>query len=339
MKPLPQKDTTDVQDAADLPSVLFAYSFEGNGAGSMLDTSPIMTYGILPADHCWVHLFLDHPDTLPWLERFSGLDENIISALTQKVSRPRVTEFGQGTLIILRGVNTNHNEEPEDMVSIRLYIDQKRIISVRKRKLAAIHDMREALHRGRGPDTSGEFISMLADFLCTHMEPTFTILNEEMDDVESQVLEKPDRELRESVADIRKQAIIFHRYLAPQRDVLARLRVSTQEWLSASDKKLLLEASDRTTRFVEDLDTIRQRAQIVHDELDFALSSRLNKNMFVLSIVSAIFLPLTFVTGLLGMNVAGIPHADSPHAFAVIGAMLSIVAGTVVFLLRRMRWF
>lgn len=339
MKQLPHKDTTDCEDAADLPAVLFAYRFDGKGGATALDTAPIQTYGILPGELYWVHLFLDHPDTKGWLDHYSGLDEHTIDALTQQVSRPRLSEKDDGSLIILRGVNTNPGEEPEDMVSIRMYVDKKRIISVRKRKLAAVHDMREALARGRGPETTGEFVAMMTDYLCNHMDPTLSELNEDMDDAEAEVLESPETVIRERIADIRKQAIIFHRYLAPQRDALARIRISDHHWLGDDDRKLLIESYDRVTRFVEDLDAIRERAQIVHDELGFALSSRLNKNTFVLSIVSAIFLPLTFITGLLGMNVEGIPAAGSPRAFMVITALLCFCAATQVFLLRRMRWF
>jgi len=339
MKHLPHKDTTDLEDAAELPAIFFAYAFDGKGGASLLDTAPILTYGILPGEQYWVHLFLDNPATQPWLEKYSGLDPSIIAALMQPISRPRITEFDDGALIILRGVNTNIDEEPEDMVSIRFYVDKKRIISVRKRKLSAVHDLREAFMRCRGPKTTGEFVSMLAENLCTRMEPTFNLLNEEMDDVEASALESPETVLRETIADVRKQAIIFHRYLAPQRDVLARIRMSEHRWLQSADRKNIMESYDRITRYVEDLDAIRQRAQIVHDEVAFALSARLNKNTFVLSIVSAIFLPLTFITGLLGMNVNGIPHADSSRAFIVVTALLTLTAGFQVFLLRRMRWF
>ncbi len=334
----PRKETMEVEDAATLPCILFAYQMNGTGGATELDTSPIFN-GKLPSNNYWIHLFLDDPHTRSWLEQYSGLEEYSIDALLQQETRPRVNETGDGAIIIFRGVNLNEGEEPEDMVSIRIHANKQRIISVRKRRLRAVHDIREALIKGVGPNNPGEFVAMLSDTLCTRMDPTITQLNEEMDNAEELIIEQPDAALREQITEVRKQAILFHRYLAPQRDTLARLRLSDQKWLESSDKKLLLESFDRMSRHIEDLNALRERSQIVHDELSFALSNRLNRNTFLLSIVSAIFLPLTFVTGLLGINVEGIPGAKSAYAFAVVVVILVICAAIQLIILKRLKWF
>lgn len=333
-----RSDTMECEDAETLPSILFAYTLDGKGGAVALDTAPIEK-GQLPENNYWIHLFLDDPHTRPWLEQHSGLDEHIIDALLQQETRPRVSETERGALVIFRGVNLNEGEEPEDMVSIRLHANHERIISVRKRRLRAVHDLREALEHGAGPNTTGEFVAMLSDYLCNRMDPIITQLNEEMDTVEEDVIDKPDIDIRETIASVRKQAIVFHRYLAPQRDTLARLRLSNQNWLYDNDKKLLLESYDRMSRHVEDLNALRERAQIVHDELGFVLSNRLNRNMFLLSIVSAIFLPLTFLTGLLGINVGGIPGANDQDAFWVIVGILATCGLIQLIILKRMKWF
>jgi zinc transporter len=319
------------------PEIILAYDLDGSGGVTpiaLVDAREGKT-----TDSYWIHLHLDHPDSWSWLERHAGIDPTAMEALMAKETRPRMTEYENGAVVILRGVNLNANEEPEDMVSIRLYIDSRRIISVRKRRLRAIHDIRMALERGTGPLTTGAFIAQLADELCNHMEPTLLLLNEQIDNAEEAVLSNPDFNLRQEIVDIRKQAIIFHRYLAPQRDALARLRNSAQPWLSATDKRVLQECYDRITRYVEDLDALRDRSQIVHDELTYALSEALNKNTFLLSTVSAIFLPLTFITGLLGMNVTGIPMAENPMAFWGIVVLLTLFTLLQIFIFKRRRWW
>lgn len=319
------------------PEIILAYDLNGSGGVTHIPIADARAGKT--SDSYWIHLHLDHPDSWTWLEHHANIDPMAIEALMAQETRPRVTEYEDGSLVILRGVNLNAHEEPEDMVSIRLYIDKRRIISVRKRRLRAVHDVRMALERGTGPLTTGAFIAQLADGLCTHMEPTLLLLNEQIDDAEEAVLSKPDFNLRQEIVDIRKQAIIFHRYLAPQRDALARLRNNDQKWLDASDKRVLQECYDRMTRYVEDLDALRDRAQIVHDELTYALSDKLNKNTFLLSTVSAIFLPLTFITGLLGMNVSGIPMADNPMSFWGIVMLLSLFTLLQVIFFRRWRWW
>src|SRR5690606_5952889 len=135
------------------------------------------------------------------------------------------------------------------------------------------------------------------------------------------LLEKPDKRLRSRVIDVRMKALMLRRYIAPQRDVIIHLRASDKKWISARDKRHLQESIDRLTRYVEDLDAIRERSQILKDELTYETSERLNRNTFLLSIVAAIFLPLTFITGLLGMNVAGIPFAQHSDAFVIVCAL------------------
>ena len=108
--------------------------------------------------------------------------------------------------------------------------------------------------------------------------------------------------------------------------------------LAEMDRLRLREAADATTRYVEDLDVVRERAAMVHEELVSRLSEQMDGRMYVLSIVAALFLPLGFLTGLLGVNVGGIPGAESPWGFAIVcSAMLGLV-GVQVWLLRRRHW-
>ncbi|MGB2009788.1 MAG: CorA family divalent cation transporter, partial [Cycloclasticus pugetii] len=88
-----------------------------------------------------------------------------------------------------------------------------------------------------------------------------------------------------------------------------------------------------------DLDTIRERAQIVKDELVTGLSDRLNKNMYMLSVVAAIFLPLGFLTGLLGINVGGIPGANNEAAFWIFMGILALIILAQVWLFKKLKWF
>ena len=120
---------------------------------------------------------------------------------------------------------------------------------------------------------------------------------------------------------------------------MGHIRTSEQPWLNQHDRRSMQENFDRTLRFVEDLDAIRERAQIIKDELANALSDRINKNMYVLSIIAAIFLPLGFLTGLLGINVGGIPGADNDQAFMIFMGILIVLVGAQIWLFKKMKWF
>jgi len=318
--------------------ILHACSINGDGRGDVLTGDDVARL-VKDEALAWVHLDATDPGARAWLERETAyLDPIIISALLAEETRPRMVMFEQGALMILRGVNLNADAQPEDMVSIRLWIDGSRIISLRRRRLKAVTDLRERLADGTGPKNSADFIAMLTARLFERMEPVLTELDESLDDVEEEVMGAPSPTARQQINTIRKQAIMFRRYIAPQRDVIAHLRTSELTWLDARNKRRLQENLDMVIRYLEDLDAIRERAQIVKDELANGLADRMNKNLYVLSVIAAIFLPLGFLTGLLGINVGGIPGADNVSAFWVFVAGLFGIGAIQIAVFRYLKW-
>jgi len=148
-------------------------------------------------------------------------------------------------------------------------------------------------------------------------------------------LEARSGNLREALGGLRRQAIMLRRYLAPQRDVLSRLQVEQAGWLGQGHRLHLREIADRITRYVEDLDAARERAAVIQEQLTGRLSEQMNRTMYVLSLVAAIFLPLGLLTGLLGINVGGIPGAENHWAFALVTFMLVVIAAGQIWLFRR----
>lgn len=320
-------------------AIIHACSINQDGTGEALTGNKISK--LLKADSlAWVHLDGNKSETRDWLENeITYLDRIIIDALLADETRPRIVEFEEGSLLILRGVNLNENAKAEDMISIRLWIDQHRIISIQRRPLKAIKDIQERIINGNGPKNSGDFITMLASRLFERMEPVFLEIDEALDDVEERVIENPSPSERQLITNVRKQAIVFRRYIAPQRDVIAHLRTSEQPWLDAMHKRRLQESYDRVVRYVEDLDTLRERSQIIKDELSNALADRMNKNLYVLSILSAIFLPLGFLTGLFGINIGGMPGVENEYAFAIFCGSLILTFILQFFIFRKLKWF
>lgn len=323
----------------DQSHIINAYHIKGDGYGRLLQGDDIAKV-IRDDALAWVHLDANNPQSRRWLEReITYLDKIILDALLAEETRPRIMEFDQGALLILRGVNLNENSSPEDMISIRLWIDEHRIISLQKRPLRAVKELKEALEQGKGPKDSGDFISDLTAKLFEKMEPIFSDLDERLDDIEEKIIDEPDVTERAELTLIRKQAIIFRRYIAPQRDVMMYLRASELPWIRPADKRQMQESLDRVTRYTEDLDAIRERSQIVKDELASILSDKMNKNMYVLSVIAAIFLPLGFFTGLMGINIGGMPGVEDDQAFWIFSGVLVLLVLFQVILFKKLKWF
>lgn len=322
----------------DIP-IIFSYEIDGSGYGVPL-TGQAIWDAVKNPELGWVHMPASHPLTRPWLEReVTYLDPIILNALLADETRPRCVEYGEGVMLILRGININADAEPEEMVSIRLYADPARIISLREDELKSISDLEKTLNEGTGPKTLGQFIADLCALLFARMEPVLYELDQRMDAIEVKVLDSPDSELRHEISHVRKQAIMMHRYISPQREAMSKLIASKLPWWEQDDKRSLQESLDRLTRYVEELDTIRERAQVIKDELASTLADKLNRNMYHISIIASIFLPLSFLTGLMGVNVGGIPGAGDGTAFWFFTSMLVMVMAVQAVLFKRLGWF
>ncbi|MGR8947725.1 MAG: zinc transporter ZntB [Gammaproteobacteria bacterium] len=288
----------------------------------------------------WVHLDLRSETTVKYLRETSKIDRLIQDALLAEETRPRTFTQEDGLLAIFRGVNLNPGADPEDMVSIRLWVEARRIISTRRRPLMAVQDMIQKLTSPRAPTTASDVFIQLSSLLIRRMSNVIETLDESTDELETEVIRGQSQDLRSSLTQIRQQSIALRRYLAPQRDAMSRLQNEELSWLDRRQKSRLRELTDTVIRYVEDLDAVRERAAIVQDELANRLTERMNKNMYLLTIVATVMLPLGFFTGLLGINVDGMPGAvDTPWAFGVVCAVLLLVAVAEILILRRLRWF
>ena len=98
------------------------------------------------------------------------------------------------------------------------------------------------------------------------------------------------------------------------------------------------EITDRVVRYLEDLDAVRERAAVIQDELASRNADQMNKTMYVLTVVAAIMLPLGLITGLLGINVGGIPGVDSRYAFLLVCLFLLAIATLQALIFRRLKW-
>jgi zinc transporter len=318
-------------------ALIFAKELDGSGGAIEHADIEKSEHVIRPL---WFHFDATHPDSENIMHRaFPDIDEHSLRAIFDQDARPRVLQLDHGTLIILRGINHNQGEDPEDMVAVRLWITEKCMVSLRYRKSKSLMDVAASFDQKRGPRDVGDIFSAICSTLFQHIENGIDQLDEKMSLLESRVLDKPDRQLRRDISEVRKSAILLRRYISPQKEAINQLRFSEVSWLNDKNLRRMQEAQDILVRGIEELDAIRERSQIVKDELVNALSDRLNRNLYVLSVITAVFLPLGFLTGLFGINIGGMPGVDNTMAFPVFVFSLVIVVIIQVVLFRFYKWF
>ena len=316
---------------------MWALLLDGRGGGRSLTAAEADAW--VPDDGVlWLHLDITDPGAPALIDRLD-LEETVAEALTAVETRPRCDPVDQGLNVALRGVNTNPGAEPEDMVALRIWVEAQRIVTARRRRVLSAFDLRGELESGHGPLNSGDFIVQLADKLIERMQAVIDHSEERVGQLEEQVLTASSRVFATDLADLRRETVALRRYLAPQREALGRMLSARVPWLGETERIHLREVNDQLTRYIEDLDAVRERSAVLQQELSARLQDELNRRMYVLSIVAAVFLPLGFLTGLLGVNIGGMPGVESKAAFLFFLLMLIAVVAIQVYWFKRKGWF
>ncbi len=286
----------------------------------------------------WVHFDYSSPEAVDWITNKSEIDSIAIDALLTEETRPRTTLLNDSILIALRGVNLNPNSKPEDMVSIRLYISTHLIISTRKRDILSVAEIIDILKKGIGPKSSSEFLTELIYRVTDRMEDVINQIEDRTNALEENLIDSTDLKFRNEILSVRREIIILRRYLFPQKEALNKLYNDKITWINEYERIEIRETNDQLMRHIEELDTIRDKVSLIQEELANSLSDQVNKKMYILSIISAIFLPLTFLTGLLGINIGGIPGAQNDNAFYIFSIILVMVTSVQFYIFKKKKW-
>ena len=318
----------------------FGFGFDEAGTAHPLTWHEVLDGGLAKYKRAWLHLDRQSAQAQGWLYRKSGLGKLTVQALLQEETRPRAARHGKGYLINLRGPNLNEGADVEDMVSLRMWAGESLLVTLRARPVQSARDVGKLVQDGEIETSTGALVAALANALTDRTEPVLEGFDDEADRYEDELLDPKVQLDRSVLPDFRRRVLQVRRHLMPQREALATLvRDGAQSGLfSEHDLLFLRESADRVIRLTELLETIRERSSVLYEEAIQESTEETNKRLFVLAILSAVFLPISFVTGLFGVNLGGIPGAGSPAAFAVLVlALIGSVALTLV-LLRWQRW-
>ncbi len=315
----------------------FAYLIKPDGsAGADISAIPNQLDGEL--GYQWIRVQHVTPAEKPPVFDDLNLPPIVVDALLAAETQPRFSKLAGGILLVLRGANTQSRADPDDMVSVRLWVEANRIISVQLRHVLSVEELAQSCEHGGAPPTISRFIFTLIESLSTKVESMVMKLVEQLDDLEEESLGDGGAAAQTHLSELRRQLIVVRRYVAPQRSALERVSQSDSALLSDTDRMHIREVSDQTVRLVDELDAARERATVINDAWVAWRAEEMNRNMLVLSIVAAVFLPLGFLTGLLGINVGGIPGTDSPFAFWIVCGVSAVLAVGLFLLFKRLKW-
>jgi zinc transporter len=312
---------------------VYAYQLDGKGGVSVIEEDSVAS----TENPCWLHLDYSLPSSEKWINSTPLLPDNVREALAGESIRPKVLRMGDGTLITLRSINLNANARPDQLVTIRVYLTDKMIISTRHRKVFSMNEIINDMQHGSGPTDTGSWLVEMCDGLTDHTSDFIEDLHDKIIDFEDALMDQQLPE-RGQMALLRKQLIVLRRYMSPQRDVFARLASERLPWMNDDERRRMQEISDRLGRGLDDLDASIARTAVLSDEISSLMADALNRRTYTMSLLAMVFLPTTFLTGLFGVNLGGIPGANYHWSFSIFCGLLVLLVGGVALWMKRSKW-
>lgn len=291
-----------------------------------------------PGEFLWLHLCRNCQGVREWLQDDLGIPEPTAELLTSDQTRPRAFAENQTLVATLRGINFNPGAEPEDMVSMQLWSDGHRVITLRRLPLQTPRTTLAEIDAGHGPLDAGALITSLTELLVHRMNQAIVDMNDHIGGLEELDPDKHADEMQRKITSIRRNCLGLQRHMGPQHVALELISREAPHWFEDHDRREIAETIALLRRYLDDINVSKESAVVLQDELRARSLASSEHATYMLTIVAGIFLPLTFLTGLLGINVGGIPGMDDPRAFWVVVAICSTVLLSLLALFRRLKW-
>jgi zinc transporter len=277
------------------------------------------------------------PEFKLWLR--GELGEFNSGLLTSPTSRARCTVMDDRALIMLRVVRPGAAPHDVGRQFLTVWMEHGRVIIASELNILDFLGLSKWEQAAHAPISPADLIARLALRATDRLEPLIEMLGDRLDEVEETLITHRTEKAQDNLEHLRRTLINFRRLVWPQRDALTTLEIEDLSFFSDRDRLRLRDAAMRTARIGDELQALSERAVLVHEEIIDDRAEQMNRTMLLLAAVTVVFSPLTLISGMLGMNVSGIPLADYGGAFWIVcGSLIALAAG-LVWWMRKSRLF
>jgi zinc transporter len=309
-----------------------------DGAGRMEEIGWTDMDSALAADNdvVWLHFNQSDARARDWIATTAHVPAAAKTILLGHDTHMRIEVAGNGLAGVVGDLHHEFGEKADQLGVLRLYLDDRCLISARRQPLQAIDKLRRAIGDGLRVERPVTIISEFLHHVTDTLGDLLLELTGNIDDLEEQLLAGKISDRVPELGRIRRITLRLRRHMVPQQHALISLISRLPDWIDADGATSLRTAIERLTALGHDLDLVQDRARLLGDQLSGRLMEATNRNLYILSIVTAIFLPMTLVTGIFGMNLGGLPAQQDPMGFWY-GIILMVALGIVTLVILRRR--
>jgi len=255
--------------------------------------------------------------------------------------RPKMEDFGDYIFLVVKMLYYNDKAEQVEAEQISLILGSSWVISFQERPGDVFNAVRERIQKGKG-----RIRKMGADYLAYSLldaivDNYFIIMEkfgDRIEDTETELAASPTRQTLQAIRTIKREMIFLRKSVWPLREVVSSLERGESPLIHESIGIYLRDVYDHTIQVIDTVESFRDMISGMLDIYLSSISNRMNEVMKVLTIFAAIFIPLTFVVGIYGMNFEYIPELKWHWGYFGVLAIMASIAGVMLFYFKRKRW-
>lgn len=284
-------------------------------------------------DFLWLHLNLSHAHIKVWLNEHLDLPEAFYEALNEKNLSTRIERDEDALIATINDILFDFTFDASDIATLWSVIQPNLIITAREKPLRSADRLRVAVKNGELLTSPVEMLVHLLYDQAEELTKIVAEISDKTNSIEDRVLANRLSNSRNQLGNMRRLLVRFGRLLAPEPNSLFRLLTKPPAWINEDDIQDLRQATEEFVSIIQDMTVLNERIKILQEQIIAYTNEQTNRSLYLLTIVTVLALPFNIVAGLFGMNVGGIPLAESTTGFwsIVIGLMLFLVLAVYLF--------
>lgn len=327
--------TSRMPDLHSQTGIVWAYRFAADGTPTLVSRDEVPT--LTPEDgFVWLHLDLVHTRAQAWIDERKELPPAARELLLSRETHQRLDHSASLVWGIAHDLTRDIVDRTDNVGTLAWAVGERFLLTGRREALQSVRKAVEALNAGEQIASPAELFEHIIEYLIDDVTDAVVRLSDETDSVEDQILLDKLEDGPQRVGAVRRSAVQLHRQLAGLHLLFRRFAEtpsgrSAPEAVRASALRLLL----RVDTLRQDIQSVQDRARLLQDEIAVRSANQTNRQLYTLSILTALFLPATFITGLFGINVKGLPWVESDLGAEMVTVACLGASLLTLFLLRR----
>ena len=290
-------------------------------------------------------LWVDLEDTgeadRPLLSEVFGFhDLAVDDCISTSLHHPKIDDYDDHLFIIIHGINYHARSNVVETTELAIFLGHNYVVSSHNVPMKAIKSVMESLERSvRLMQRGADFLAYnLMDVLVDNIISVLDKLNERSTNIENEVLENPRKATLNSIMELKRSSLALRRVMTQQRQVINSLSRGDFEIISEPTRIYYRDVYDHVMRVEEFAQNLRDLLDSALNTYLSSLSNRMNEIMKVLTLVASIFIPLTLIAGIYGMNFDNMPELSTRYGYFVVLGVMAIIGIGLVFYFRKRRW-